>query len=227
MDIKRRQELEIRLRTNPTDREGFLELGAIYRSEDRPMEAKRILEQAKKIFPTDATILWEYEEAVLARSLQQIREVADLNQRLNTKETERELQRSQNDWAGRRIDVCKARLKRDPTMLHLRVALAEAMLDAEMYEDALGEIEPLLASDEHSPHAYLLKGKCLLELNRDVDAMAALRAASLRRSVTSPPKIKLAALRMLCETAERLGIQLTLERYREVLQHTEAQLRNG
>jgi tetratricopeptide (TPR) repeat protein len=148
---KRRQELEVHLRSSPTDLDAFLELGAIYRAEDRPTEAKRILDQAKKIFPDDLKVLWEYEEALLARSLQQMREVVDLDQRLNTKETERELQRSKTDWAQRRIDVCKARLKRDPSLIHLRVVLAEALFDAELYEKSLNAVKPLLTSDEHSP----------------------------------------------------------------------------
>ncbi len=222
--IQRRQELEVHLRTSPTDLDGFLELGAIYRAEDRPAEAKRVLEQACKIFPDDTKVLWEYEEALLARSLQQMREVVDLDQRLGTKETERELERSQSDWANRRMEVCKARLKRDPSLIHLRVVLAEAMYDAGMYEKAIAAVKPLLTSDEHSPFGYLIGGRCLLALDREVEAMAAFRAAALRRAVISPPRTKVAALKLLCETAQRLGIELTLKRYREALQFAEKQL---
>jgi tetratricopeptide (TPR) repeat protein len=221
---KRRQELEVHLRSSPTDLDAFLELGAIYRAEDRPTEAKRILDQARKIFPDDLRVLWEYEEALLARSLQQMREVVDLDQRLNTKETERELQRSQTDWAQRRIDVCKARLKRDPSLIHLRVVLAEAYLDAEMHEQSLNAVKALLTSEEHSPYGYLIGGRCLLAMGREVDAMAAFRAAALRRAVVAPPRTKVAALRLLCETAERLGVELTLKRYREALKFAEKQL---
>ena len=222
--ISRRQHLEHHLRTSPTDLDGFMELAGIYRSEDRPMEAKRILEQAKKIFPDEENVIWEYEEAVLARSMQQFREVADLHSRLNTAETQRELQRSESDWASRRIEVCKARLKRDPKADNLRLVMAEAMYDGEMYDEAIKVVEPILANDAHSPQAYLLKGRCLLQTQKDVEAMAALRAASLRRSVTAPPRIKLAALQLLCETAERLGVSLTLKRYQEVLALTQQQI---
>ncbi|MGB7344029.1 MAG: hypothetical protein WBD20_07435 [Pirellulaceae bacterium] len=224
LTIQRRQELEVHLRSSPTDLDAFLELGAIYRAEDRPAEAKRILDQARKIFPDDMKVLWEYEEASLARSLQQLREVADLDQRLGTKESEHELQRSQTDWANRRIEVCKARLKRDPSLIHLRVVLAEALYDAGMFEKSISAVKPLLATDEHSPYGYLIGGRCLLELKKDAEAMAAFRAASLRRSVVSPPRTKVAALKLLCETAERLGIQLTLKRYREALEFAEKQL---
>jgi tetratricopeptide (TPR) repeat protein len=147
-----------------------------------------------------------------------------LDQRLNTKETERELQRSQTDWAQRRIDVCKARLKRDPSLIHLRVVLAEAYLDAEMHEQSLNAVKALLTSEEHSPYGYLIGGRCLLSMGREVDAMAAFRAAALRRAVVAPPRTKVAALRLLCETAERLGVELTLKRYREALKFAEKQL---
>ena len=141
LKIQRRQHLEHHLRSSPTDLDAFMELAAIYRADDRPIEAKRILEQAKKIFPDDEKVLWEYEEAVLARSMQQLREVSDLDQRLQTAESNLELSRSLSDWANRRIDVCKARLKRDPSLVHLRLVMAEAMLDAEQRRaDELPEI---------------------------------------------------------------------------------------
>ena len=123
---ERRQELEHHLKSSPTDHDAYLELAAIYRSEIRPLEAKRVLSQAHDLFPDDTTILWELEEATLARSLQQFREFSDLAKRLETAEADREVQRSARDWAHRRIEVCEARLTRDPTLLHLHLVRAEA-----------------------------------------------------------------------------------------------------
>lgn len=224
VQLHRRQELEQHLRASPTDLDGYMELAAIYRSEDRPIEARRILQQAIQIFPEDLSLLWEFEEATLARSRQQLREVAELAQRLDTLETERELKRSQNDWACRRMDVCRARLKRDPALVHLRVVLAEAMLDADLYEAAIDELDMVLDNDELSSHAYLLRGRCLLALGRDFDAMSSLRAASMRRAVPAPVKTKVVALRLLCDAAERLGVELTLKKYRQYLESAENEL---
>ncbi|WP_442506678.1 tetratricopeptide repeat protein [Novipirellula sp. SH528] len=214
---QRRQELEVHLRSCPTDQNAFRELATIYRKEDRPHEAKRVLSEAVRIFPDDPSLLWELEEAKLARSLQQYREVSDLAGRLKTSEMERELKRSREDWAYRRIEVCSARLQRDPSLRHLRLVLAEAYVDSEQNDKAIEVINELVETDEYSPQAYLLKGKCLLSLGRDTEAMTALRAAGLRRTVVGPLPIRLAALRLLCETAERLGIELTLENYRRHL----------
>ena len=219
--MKRRQHLEHHLRTCPTDLEAFLELARIYRVDDRPIEARRVLEQARDIFPDDQRITWELEEAILARSLQQLREVRELAERLHTPEADHELSRARDDWARRRIDVCRARLARDPDRVQLRIALGEALLDADDYRAALSEVAPALESDEFSCQAHLLRARCFLALGDDASALPALRAAALRRGVLPPPKTKLAALRLLCDVAERLGLTLTLERYRQHLDQAE------
>ena len=55
-------------------------------------------------------------------------------------------------------------------------------------------------------------------------AMASLRAASLRRSVVAPVRVRVAALRLLCGTADRLGVTLTLAQYRQHLEKAEQEL---
>lgn len=222
--LERRQELEHHLKSSPTDLDGFMELGRIYRAENRPADARRVFHQALQVFPDEPQLLWEHEEAVLARSLQQLREVTDVAKRLDTAESDRELKRCQNDWACRRMDVCRARLGRDPSLIHFRVALAEAMFDAGLYEGAMEELEPVLDRDDLSPTAHLIRGRCLLEMGKEIEAMASLRAAALRRAVVPPARIRAAALRLLCDTAERLGVNLTLDHYRQHLQKAEQEL---
>ncbi len=219
--LQRRQYLEHHLKASPTDKDAYLELAKIYRTENRPADARRVLEQGYNVFPEDAELLWEFEEATLARSLQQFREVSELATKLQTAETDRAVERSKLDWAARRIEICTARLSRDSTLTHLAVVIAEAHYELEAYDDALTAIEPALETDEHSCKAQLLRGRCLLQLSRDAEAMAALRSAALRRAVPSPAPVKIAALRLLCENAERLGVTLSLNRYREVLKQTE------
>ncbi|MGI9474429.1 MAG: tetratricopeptide repeat protein [Rubripirellula sp.] len=222
--LERRQELEHHLKESPTDLDAFMELGRIYRTDNRPLDAKRIYQQAIQIFPDEQDLLWEYEEAILSRSLQQLREVSELAQRLDTLETERELKRSQDDWACRRMEVCRARIGRDPSLTHLRVALAESMFDAGMFEGAIEELEQVFDNDELSPTAFLIQGRCLLAMGKDVEAMASLRATALRRSVVAPLRTRIAALRLLCETADRLGVSLTLATYRQHLEQAEQEL---
>ena len=107
---------------------------------------------------------------------------------------------------------------------HLRVALAEAMYDAGMFEGAIDELDAVLDNDDLSATAFLIRGRCLLAMGKDVEAMAALRATALRRSVVAPLKTRVVALRLLCETAERLGVTLTLANYRKHLQQAEQEI---
>jgi len=122
------------------------------------------------------------------------------------------------------MEICRARLSRDPSLLHLRIVLAEALHDAEMHDRAIDELEPVLENDELSPTAYLIQGRCLLAMKNELEAMASLRAASMRRSVVAPVRIRIAALRMLCELAKKLGFTLTLQQYQQHLQLAEQEL---
>lgn len=226
VQLERRQELEQKLKSNPTDLDGFLELAAIYRSEERPLEAKRLLKQAQQIFPDNIEVRFQHEEAVLARSLQQLREVTDLAKRLNNVDADRELVRSQHDWACRRIDVCKARLSRDPTQLSLHLALAEAKFDAELFEDSYTEAGKVLKHDEFAPQAHFIRARCLLALNKELPAMKELRAVSLRRAVVAPVKLRVTSLKMLCELAEKLALEETGKHYEAQLHAIEASLKS-
>lgn len=220
--VRRRQQLEHHLRACPTDLDGYLELARIYRTEQRPVEARRVLEQARQVFPDEPRIVWELEEAILARSLQQLREVRELAERLRTPEAEHELDRARADWSRRRLEVCRARLGREPQRVGLKIAIAEALIDDDRYQEALGEVESLTDHEEFGCQAQLLRGRCFLTLGRDADALPALRAAALRRSLPPPPRVRSDALRLLVDTAERLGLALSLERYRQQLAQAEA-----
>ena len=215
--LQRRQQLERKLSTNPTDLEGFLELAAIYRSEARPLEAKRLLETARGVFPDNAEVLWELEEAILARSLQQLREVTEVVSRIRSPEALLELQRSQSDWAQRRIEVCKARIKRNPLLHEFRFVMAEAHLDAEQYDEVIETTEPLLKVDSYFPQAKFLRGRCRLSMGDDLAAMRELRAVAFGRQTPAPKALRLASVKLLFETAERLELSASLAHYRELL----------
>ena len=219
--LQRRQELEHKQKSNPTDLDGFLELADIYRAEERPLEAKRLLTQAAEIFPEDLNIRFQLEEAILARSLQQFREVSELATRLQSAEAERELERSRSDWAFRRMEVCRARLERDPNQTQIRLSLVEAMFDAEMFEDAFSDAHSLLEKDAYAPQAHFLRAKCLIALGKEVEAMKELRAIAMRRAVVAPLPLKTASLEMLCELADKYALDATGTQYREMLKRLE------
>jgi tetratricopeptide (TPR) repeat protein len=222
VQLERRQELEHKLKANPTDLEGFLELAAIYREEQRPLEAKRLLKQAAAIFPDDENVCFQLEEAILARSLQQYREVSELAARLKTPEADHELGRSRSDWAMRRIEVCHARLQRNPSQVSLRFAMAEAKFDADLFDEAFDDAGDLLELDAFAPQAHFLRARCLLALGKDLPAMKELRAVALRRAVVAPERLRHASLKLLCELSDKLSLESTGQQYREHLRRLAA-----
>ena len=54
--------------------------------------------------------------------------------------------------------------------------------------------------------------------------MVALRAVALRRAVVAPLKTRIVALKLLCETAEKVGVALTLAKYKQHLAQAEREL---
>ena len=56
--------------------------------------------------------------------------------------------------------------------------------------------------------------------------MVALRAVAFRRAVVAPLKTRIIALQLLCETAEKIGVGLTLAKYRQHLSQAEQELAN-
>lgn len=213
----RRQALERRLKDARTDREAYFELGTIYRGESRPMQAAKILKQGCEVFPDDLSLLWEYEEAQLARSIQQLSEVREMAAKAKNAAFDQDLDRCSTDWANCRVKVCRARIQRDPTLQNFRLVLGEALYDLERLAEAISELEPLLDNDHHSSAAAYWIGKCHLGLGRDIESMHWFRIASMRRSVTAPTRVRVASLRMLIDLADRHGVTATHELYKSTL----------
>lgn len=220
----RRQDLERLVREHALDIELYLELAAIHRAEDHPLEARRLLQQALQLAKDDPRVLWEFEEATLARSLQQFREVSDLASRLHTAEVDREVKRSQTDWANRRLEVCRARMARDPSKQHLLLVVAEAMYDLGMFKEAIEELQPCLQVDTLTCAAQLIRGKCLLDSGDDLQALSAFRAVAMRRSMVATPKIRSTAMRHALEIANRYHLTLSAERYRHAMEAADSEL---
>ena len=220
---ERRQHLERYLRDRPADIEAYLELAAIYRDMGRSVESKRVLKTALEIEPEHPKVLWELEEAELARSLQQLKDIREVAEKLVTLEAQRELERAKIDWANRRVGVCRARLQRDPQNHHLRVILAEALRELGENQEAIETLGPALECDAEAPQAYLILGQCQLSLGENLAAISAWRHAAMRREVPAPPKVRIQALRLAVHTAEALGLAASVRIYQQALQLAEQQ----
>lgn len=181
------------------------------------MQAGKILEQGCEVFADDLDLMWEYEEAQLARSIQQLTEVREMASKAKNAAFDQDVERCAADWANCRVKVCRARLQRDPSLQNLRLVLGEALYDLDRPAEAIHEFEPLLDNDVHSSAAAYWIGKCHLVQGSDIESMHWFRVASMRRSVVSPPKVRVAALRMLVDLADRHGVSATLELYKSTL----------
>src|SRR5690606_37479051 len=122
------------------------------------------------------------------------------------------------------LDVCRARLAREPDKHQYRLGMAEAFSDLGLHEQACEALTPCFAFDAYVPAARLLQGKCLSALADDLGALAAYRAAALRRTLHVPPKIRVDAMRAASEIAQRLGLTLSQQRYEHALELAEAEL---
>ncbi|QEG39504.1 Tetratricopeptide repeat protein [Roseimaritima ulvae] len=227
VNLQRQQELERYLQPRPADVDAYRELAEIYRQLDRPLDARRTLQKGLEIHPDEPKLLWQFEEACLAQSLHQLREVTALTKRLGTPEAQRELDRSRTDWACRRVDVCRARLKRDPQNMQLRVVLAEALRDMGLFEAAIEAAEVVAGHDALAPTAFLIRGQCYQALGESMKALPLFRAAALRRATPAPPRLRIVALRAAMELAEQQGLMLSLQRYERFLKIAEAELQTA
>ncbi|XZE52974.1 tetratricopeptide repeat protein [Planctomycetaceae bacterium SH139] len=221
--LERRQELERFIKDRPADMDAYLELAAIYRQSGRSVEATRVLKAALEVEPEHAEVLWQLEEARLARALQQLRDVREMAARVKTPEADRELERAQTDWACRRVEVCRDRLARDPSATRLRVVLGEALRDLGDYEEA---IEAVAAASEHeaeAAQANLIQAQCQQTLGRHLEALASYRRAALRRAAPAPAKLRVVAMRAACSIATNLGLVASAEIYQQALRQAESE----
>ncbi|WP_153557255.1 tetratricopeptide repeat protein [Roseimaritima sediminicola] len=223
VDLQRQQELERYLKPKPADLEAYLELAEIYRQQERPLQARRTLHKGLEVFPEDPELLWQHEEACLALSLQHLRQAMELEQRLGTAEAHRELERARTDWACRRVDVCRARLQREPDCVQLRVVLAEALKDQGLFEAAIEAAEAATQDESLGPVSFLIRGQCYQAMGEMFQALPMFRAAGLRRATPAAPRIRITALRAAMEIAQQLGLPASYRRYQRFLKIAEAE----
>jgi tetratricopeptide (TPR) repeat protein len=214
---RRQQELEQEIRHAPADVNIYLELARIYRTQQRHVDAVRVLERGSQHLADDVQLKWELEESQLARSLQRLTTAREVALQRPTEEHQLDLNRARTEWAVRRVEVCRARLSREPSQAKLQVILAEGLRDLGQFDEALREVEPATSSEEDAPAAHWVRGQCLLVLGRPLEALSAWRAASLRRSNPAPSEIRSRALRAATNLALQHGFYASAQRYLDEL----------
>lgn len=192
--LERFQELEQTLRNNPVLSEPYLELARIYLQQERWLDAKRVLDSAAELFPSEEAVLHLREDAQLARSLQLLSYAeAEYKSGANVL-TEKELMRSRLDLNAVREKVCRARLVRHPEQLALTIPLAEALEGLDRSEEAIDYLLKAVHDPELRAVASLRLGTIYEKADRVTDALSAYRRSALFRMPPPSDTIKIEAL---------------------------------
>lgn len=192
--LERFQELEQTLRNNPVLSEPYVELARIYLQQERWLDAKRVLDAAAELFPSEEAVLHLREEAQLARSLQLLSYAEAEYKRGANVLTEKELMRSRLDLNAVREKVCRARLARHPEQLALTIPLAEALEGLDRSEEAIDYLLKAVHDPELRAVASLRLGTIYEKSGRVTDALSAYRRSALFRMPPASDATKIEAL---------------------------------
>lgn len=211
--LQRYQELEQHLRNAPADGDAYLELTRIYMEQGRYFDAKRVLDKAMEHLSDDPHIVYEWEEIQVARSRQLLENAEELLKTENSQANRESRDRSLIDLANTRIHVCTARMKRDPSEHELVLPLAASLRQLGRHAEAIEALKAKKDIPELRARVCLQLGMALIQADKPLDALAALRQAALYRSPLPPEKIRDKALELATEVSEKLGLLDAARRY--------------
>ncbi|MEZ6088143.1 MAG: hypothetical protein R3C05_09000 [Pirellulaceae bacterium] len=208
--VQRRQQLEHCIRDAPADVQPYLELASIHRALDNPFEAQKVLEKATRIASDNLDVLWNWKK----RSWLAV--CSDYSTRSNcTTGTHSRGNRRLGTRTERLGDAPRGRLSQPPATrsesTKFACCLGRGTLRIGNFDEAASILQP-----RRRP-ANRLQGQfgaaCVCRQPDIPEALAAFRAASLRRAFTAPAEIRLTALRHAADLSLRFGLTATCRRY--------------
>ncbi len=211
--LQRYQELEQHLRNAPADVEAYLELTRIYSDQGRPFDAKRVLDKAMEHLSDDPRIVYEWEEMQVARSRQLLENAEEVLKQEKSQTNRENRERCAIDLANTRIQVCSARMARDPSQNELVLPLAASLRQLGRQQEAIEVLRKAKDIPELRARVCLQLGMALMQIEMPLEALAAFRQAALYRAPPSPEKIKDKALELAAEVAEKYGFLASAQRY--------------
>jgi len=211
--LQRYQELEQHLRNAPADVEAYLELTRIYCDQGRPFDAKRVLDKAMEHLSDDPRIVYEWEEMQVARSRQLLENAEEVLKQEKSQANRENRDRCAIDLANTRIQVCSARMARDPSQNELVLPLAASLRQLGRQQEAIEVLRKAKDIPELRARVCLQLGMALMQIEMPLEALAAFRQAALYRAPPPPEKIKDKALELAAEVAEKYGFLASAQRY--------------
>lgn len=211
--LQRYQELEQHLRNAPADGDAYLELTRIYMDQSRFFDAKRVLDKAMEHLADDPRIVYEWEEMQVARSRQLFESAEELLKKEKSQANRDNRDRSAIDLANVRIQVCSARMKRDPSQYELVLPLSSSLRQLGRHQEAIEALTKAKDIPEIRARVCLQLGMALMQTDKPLEALAALRQAALYRAPPPADKIRDKALELAAEISEKLGLNAAARRY--------------
>lgn len=213
VSLHRFQELEQHLRNAPADAEAYIELSEIYIQQGRIVDAKRVLDRGIENLPDDNNIRFHWEEAQLARSRQLLDAAEKVLAETKSPEAAEHKERCLIDLANLRVNVCQARLTRDPTQVDLLLPMASSLRQLGRHDEGVAALQKAVVIPELRARAALQLGMAMQQMGKPLEALAAYRRAALFRAPQPPTNVRDRALELAAELAEQYGLIESARRY--------------
>ena len=215
--LERFQTLEHILRDSPINVDPYLELSRIYLKSSRWTDAKRVLDSAVERFPENEQANFLREEAQIARSLQLVSEAKTAHDAEPTRLTQESLDRCYLELNVLREKVCRSRLARHPEQIELNMPLATALENLGDKDGAIACLQAAVEQPKLRAQAALQLGQLYERAQRIPEALSAYRRSAMFRVPPPTPEIKLKALTLAANLAQRSGLVDSALRYVQML----------
>ncbi len=215
--LERFQHLEQEIRNSPANSQPYVELGQIYLNQERWNDAKRVLENGVQMCPECEPLVVMREELLLHQANQLLAQAKTTFAQDHSDENQYLLDQAEVNYANERIRICRDRFSRHPEQKELLINWAIGLRQLGRFEEAIELLSKAAAEPELRARASLQLGMCFQTLNRPLEALAALRKASLFRAPPPEPKIRQRALELAIDLAEESSLIDSARFYAEQL----------
>jgi len=204
--LERFQHLEQEIRNSPANSQPYVELGQIYLNQERWNDAKRVLESGVQMCPECEPLVLMREELLLHQANQLLVQAKmDLAQ-AHSEESLYAFEQAEVNYANERIRICRERFGRHPEQKELLINWAIGLRQLGRYEQAIELLSKAAEAPELRARASLQLGMCYQTLSRPLEALGALRKASMFRDPPPEPKIRQRALELALDLAEESSL---------------------
>ena len=215
--LERFQQLEQEIRNAPASAIPYVELAQFYLNQERFADAKRVLETGVQCCPEHEPLLLMREDLLLHQAGKLV-EQAKMELVQNQSDVNKyAVEQSEINFANERIRVCRDRYGRHPEQTDVLINWAIGLRQLARFDEAVELLNKATNDVDSRAKASLQLGICYQTLNRPLDALSALRRASLYRSPPPEPAIRRRALELALEIAESVSLIDSAKYYAEQL----------